>query len=110
MNWEGEGESGKAPPPPWVVETPYVHLDHGAMGTINFESNHEDTNEPCMNDKCNANSSNECRRPQNQICCGTPMESNWKATTNVSYNQRCAYLCFPWSNLFSPSEDTPSDW
>ena len=31
-------------------------------------------------------------RPQNQIWCGTPMESNCKATTNVSHDQRCAYL------------------
>ena len=23
---------------------------------------------------------------------------------------RCAYLCFPWSHLSSPSEDTPCDW
>ena len=33
-------------------------------------------------------------RPQNQIWCGTPMESNCKATTNVSNDQRCTYLCF----------------
>ena len=48
-------------------------------------------------------------RPQNQIWCGTPMESNCKATTNVSHDQRCAYLCFPWSHLSSPLEDTPCD-
>ena len=49
-------------------------------------------------------------RPQNPIWCGTSMESNCKATTNVSHNQRCAYLCFPWYHLSSPSEDTPCDW
>ena len=48
-------------------------------------------------------------RPQNQICRGTPMESNCKVTTNVSHDQRCAYLCFPWSHLSSPLEDTPCD-
>ena len=37
------------------------------------------------------------------------MESNCKATTNVPHDQRCAYLCFPWSHLSSPSEDTPCD-
>ena len=37
------------------------------------------------------------------------MESNCKATTNLSHKQRCAYLCFPWSHLLSPSEDTPCD-
>ena len=31
-------------------------------------------------------------RPQNQIWCGTPLESNCKATTNVSRDQWCAYL------------------
>ena len=67
-------------------------------------------NKPCMNDKCNFNSYNECMRPQNQIWCGTSMESNCKATTNVSHNQRCGYLCFPWSHLSTPSEDTPCDW
>ena len=36
-------------------ETLYVHLDHGIMGTTKFESHHEDTNEPCMNDNCNFN-------------------------------------------------------
>ena len=49
-------------------------------------------NEPCMNDECNVNSENECMRPQNQIWCGTPMESTCKATTNVFHDQRCAYL------------------
>ena len=49
-------------------------------------------NEPCMNDKCNVNYSNECMKPRNQIRCGTPMESNCKATTNVSHDQRCASL------------------
>ena len=48
-------------------------------------------------------------RPQNQIWCGTPMESKCKATTNVSHDQRCAYLCCTWSYLLSPSEDTPCD-
>ena len=55
-----------------------------------FESHHEDTSEPCMNDKCNVNSYNECMRPQNQIRCGTSTESTCRATTNVSRNQWCA--------------------
>ena len=33
-----------------------MHLDHGIVGTTKLESHHEDTNEPCMNDKCNVNS------------------------------------------------------
>ena len=66
-------------------------------------------NESCMNDKCNANSWNEFMSRQNQIWCGTPMECNCKATTNVFHNQRCAYLCFPWPHLSSPLEDTPCD-
>ena len=37
------------------------------------------------------------------------MECNCKATTNVSRDEQCAYLCFPWSHLSSPSEDTPYD-
>ena len=49
-------------------------------------------NEPCMNDKCNVNSENECMRPQNELWCGTPIESNCKATINASHDQRCAYL------------------
>ena len=79
------------------------------LGTTTFESHHEDTNSPCMNDKCNVNSQNECMTPQSKIWCGTPTESNCKATTNVSHDQRCAYLCFPWSHLSSPLEDTPCD-
>ena len=52
-NWEREGEGGKAPNPPSGEETPYVHIDHGIMGTTKFESHYEDTIDPCMNEKCN---------------------------------------------------------
>ena len=107
-NWEREGEGVKAPNPPWRKETPYAHLDPGTMGTTNFESRHEDTNEPCQSDKCNV-LLERMHATSNPNMVRGRMESNCRATTNVCHNQRCAHPCFPWSHLSSPLEDTPCD-